>query len=199
MAVSVDGLLTHRQGLPFSDMNLFTDNVDPRDNLRNGMFNLKSRIHFEKMEILLLINEELHGPGIRVAGLFPQPHGCDAHCTSCSIIDDRRRRFLDNLLVSPLDGSIPLTHILHIPVMVGEYLNLNMMGIFDIFLYVDPLVGKSLFCFRLGHLIGLSKLRFTADNPHSLSPSSSGSLQKDRKSNLPCRLERFLLCFQRVD
>ncbi len=66
-------------------------------------------VDFQEIVIALVIDQELDRAGIGVMGHFGDAHGGLAHFFAQVLefaVDERGGRFLDQLLVAPLDGAI---------------------------------------------------------------------------------------------
>src|SRR5713101_3371385 len=56
------------------DANLQIDQVEPGDRFRHRMLHLQPRVHFEEIEVLLIIDKKLDRPRVAVTGCFGHPH-----------------------------------------------------------------------------------------------------------------------------
>ena len=74
--------------------------VEPRHFLGDGMLHLESRIHLEKVEFELLIDEELDRPGVVIAHAGGHPHRRLAHRPPHVVGEVCVGRLLDDLLVA---------------------------------------------------------------------------------------------------
>ena len=90
--------------------------------------------------------------------------------TSC---DTAWRRFLDELLMTPLQGTSALAQVNHVAKSVTQHLNFNMPGIADVSFHVKRVVAESRSCFRRCGAEGslhLLRIRHQLDPP----PTASG-------------------------
>ena len=58
--------------MALSNTNLGLHEVAHGDQLCNSMLNLDARIHFDEVEVALLIHEELNGTGVAIANVVGQ-------------------------------------------------------------------------------------------------------------------------------
>ena len=89
--------------LPCCDPDHLLDQIDPRNQLRDRMFDLKPRIHFEEVETLVLSGNKFDRTGRIVANGFGQRNGLFAHTRARLGVQQRRRRLLQDLLIAALD------------------------------------------------------------------------------------------------
>jgi DNA-binding LytR/AlgR family response regulator len=111
------------------------------------MFHLQARVHFEEIEILLLIDQEFHRAGIGVARRLRHFDGDFAHAPAHFGIDHRRWRFLQNFLVAALDGTFALAQVDNVPKLVSHDLEFNVPSTFQQFLKINVSIAKGRFGF----------------------------------------------------
>src|SRR6185312_12455840 len=66
MALEADVLLPHRKPTAGSDADLLVDQIDARDRLGHRVLHLKARVHFDEVELAVLV-EELDSARARIA------------------------------------------------------------------------------------------------------------------------------------
>ena len=59
--------LLDRQTLAGGDAQLPLHQVEPGRQLRHRMLHLQARIHFQEIEVAIAVDQEFHGPGVRIA------------------------------------------------------------------------------------------------------------------------------------
>ena len=118
------------------------DQIKPGSQFRDRMFHLQPRIHFEEIEILLLIDQEFDGAGIGVVRRLRDFDGDFAHPAAHVGIDNRRRRFFENFLMAPLNGALALAEPDRIAMLVGQNLHFDVPRIDDRFFDIDFAVAK---------------------------------------------------------
>src|SRR4029078_13159056 len=111
MACDSDLGLLEGERLSVGQRDLLFDEVDAGDHFRDGMLDLNAGIHFHEEEVMVFVDQEFYRPQIAVMHRF---HGLDSHPSDLAaklFIAGRRRRLLNDLLVSPLDGAIALAEV----------------------------------------------------------------------------------------
>src|SRR5690606_30671282 len=101
MAADLDVVLAVVQPVAVGDAQLLLDDVDARDHLGHRVFHLDARVHFDEVELPVLV-EELHGPGAAVADAAAGLHAALAQAPPRLGVDTRRRRLFQHLLVAAL-------------------------------------------------------------------------------------------------
>src|SRR5450759_2671052 len=130
--------LNKAQLLSPRDSKLFLNEINSGDHLRYGVFDLDSRVHFQKEKSLgILIDEKLHRPGILVSDLAAESYRSITDLLSQCARDFRRRRLFHHLLVAALQRAVTLAKVNDIAELVSEHLNFNMAGISTILLKIQ--------------------------------------------------------------
>src|SRR5690606_27974175 len=104
------------------------DEVEARDRLGHRMLHLEARVHLEKVVLRGWAgarDEELDGADVAIAGRPRCRDGRRAHGATQGRRDDRRRRFLDDLLVPALEGALALAEMDARAMCVGRDLYLD--------------------------------------------------------------------------
>ena len=154
------------EGIAFGDEDLSLDNIDAGDQLGDGMFHLNPRIHFDEVVITVFINEKLDGAGTAVFDGFCQSDGIDANAVSLEIGQEQRRRKLDDLLMSSLNGAIPFKKMDNVAVIVAQDLDFNMFGLFKIFFDKYRSIAESFGRFTDSGVIFFEQFLFVTDDAH---------------------------------
>ena len=149
------------------------------------MFDLNARVHFQKVEILVFVDDELDRAGGEIVHRAGQGDRLLAHCPTRVGIDKGRRRLFDDLLVAALDGAFALSQIKRIPMLVGEHLNFDMARFLDEFLDEDTIVGEARLRFVAGRSETLARFLVVPGNAHALAAAAGGSLDHHRIADLP--------------
>src|SRR5262249_26327306 len=144
--------LFDRQLFSGGDANLFADDVDAGDHLGNGVFDLQARVHFQKVEIPLPVDQKLDRAGAVLTGRAGDLDGGFAHSRAQVRVVETRRTFFDHLLVAALDGAFAFAQVYDIAVFVGQDLNLDVARALNEFLDVDRRVAERRHGFGAGHL-----------------------------------------------
>ena len=116
----------------------------------DGMLDLQPRVHLEEVEALVLAGDEFDRAGGIVVHGFGQRDRLLAHLAAGGLVEQRRRRFLDHLLVAALDRTFALAEIDHVAMLVAQHLDLDVAGIDDEFLDEDAVVAERGLGFGLG-------------------------------------------------
>src|SRR6185312_16063418 len=107
------------------------DQVDARDQLGHRMLDLQPRVHLQEVEALVLRGDELDRARRVVADRFRERDGLRSHRRARLLVEQRRRRLLDHLLIAPLDRALALAEVDDIAVLVAEHLDFDVAGIGD--------------------------------------------------------------------
>src|SRR5207244_9018372 len=103
-----------------------------------------------------------------------------------------RRRFLDDLLMSPLDRTFALEDMKVVAVRVAKNLELDMPRPTNVFFDKHPAVAKRSRCFARSRCPGPGQICRTFDQAHSLAAAPARSFDKNwifgiRRFTLPSR------------
>ena len=79
-----------------------------------------------------------------------------------------------------LDAAVSLTQVDHVAVVIGDDLEFNMTGFFDIFFNVDIRDAKGFFCLRLGGHERADQAYVIVANAHTAAAAAGGGLDDDR-------------------
>jgi hypothetical protein len=74
---------------------------------------------------LSLADDELHGAGALIVHRLGQRHRLLAHRLAGALVEERRRRFLDHLLVAALDRALALEQVDAVAEGVAHHLDLD--------------------------------------------------------------------------
>ena len=147
VAFELDVALGMAQRLAHRQHDLVADQVDAGDFLGDRMLDLDALVHFEEIKIALVIHDELDGAGVGVIGLLGDADGGFAHLLAQFlefVLDQRRGRLLDHFLIAALDGTIPLAQVDDVASVVAQDLELDVVGVLDVFLDVNAGVAEGL-------------------------------------------------------
>ena len=164
------------------DPDLLAHDVDPGDELRHRMLDLETAVDLDEVERAVRTDEELERACVAVADRLARARDRRLHCLSCLRIERRRRRFLDELLMSPLDRALALSQRQHATGSVAEHLNLDVTSGRDELLDVDRAVPER--SLRLGARPGegVFELVFREDEPHAFPSTSRRCFKQDWKA-----------------
>ena len=143
-------VLGERQGLPFGDSNLHLDQIDTRHHLGDGVLDLNSCVHLQKVRLAVFVDQELQGARVHVADLLRKSHRQRSHALAQILGHEGRRAFLDDLLVAPLYRALALEEMDGVSVHVGENLDFDVPRFQDRLFDVEAVVAKSTLRFASG-------------------------------------------------
>ena len=171
--------------LALRHLDLFLDQVDAGDHLRNRVLHLYAGVHLQEVEAsLVLVEYKLGRTGVFVFDGFGYPQGRLAQPLSELARQPRRRRLLDQFLVTALHRTVPLEQMDIIAAPVGQHLYFDMAGVGDKGFEVQTVVAKG----RTGLCCCLSEyglqVIWPVDRFHALAAASRRRLQQDRVSDL---------------
>ena len=119
-------VLGKRQRFTGRNQQLRFDEIDAGHHFRYRVFHLQARVHFQKVELAAVTEDELDRAGIRIAR---RGGDCDGRRTDFLAqrgVETGGRRLLDHFLEATLDGAVALAEVYAVPVLVGEDLDFDM-------------------------------------------------------------------------
>jgi hypothetical protein len=127
--------------------------------------------------------DEFHRPGVPVSSRARDASGSLANLFADISREDRRRRFLKDLLETPLHRTFPFEQVYDISEGISENLNLDMSWPFHKSLGIQSPVTEIALPFapRLSHRI--VKLGEVANNAHTLAASAGRGLDDKRRTD----------------
>lgn len=132
------GLRGDTEPATFRDPDLRLHDVNAGDHLGHGVLDLDARIDLDEVEgPISLIHQELDRAGSHVVRGRADLECRLAQRLPRGLVEIRRRRPFDHLLVAPLDRAIAFEQVEQVAVAVAEQLNLDMAGPADQFLEID--------------------------------------------------------------
>ena len=137
MAREGDLALPERQAFARGDPDLLLHDVDAGHHLRHRMLDLQPRVGFHEIEAAVRIHQKLERAGVRVLHRLRRVDHDAAHLAAHLLAERRRGRFLDQLLMAPLNRALALAEMDDRPVLVAEHLKLDVARRFDVLLDVD--------------------------------------------------------------
>ena len=114
----------------------------PGGHLGDRVLDLDAGVHLEEEVLALGRQQALDRPGAAVADRAGRLDGDLADPRAQLVVDRRRRRLLDELLVAALDRAVPLAEMDDVAVGVGEHLHLDVAWVLEVALDVDRRVGE---------------------------------------------------------
>ena len=119
-AVRADILLLQRQLLAGGDADHPFDQIDAVGEFGHRMLDLQPGVHLQEEEIAPLVDDELAGAGGVIAAGFGQPRRAQPHFTPSGIVEERRGRLLDDLLMAALNRAFAFIEVDNVAEPVAE-------------------------------------------------------------------------------
>ena len=148
------------------------------------MLDLEAGVHLEEVEGAVLPGDELDRAGGIVVHRLGERDRLLAHLAPRRLVEQRRRRFLDDLLVAALDRAFALAEIDDVAVLVAEHLDLDMARIDDEFLDEDAVVAEGGRGFRLRPRKAFRHLAGRMGDAHALAAAAGRRLDHHRIADL---------------
>lgn len=135
------------------------------------MLHLNPGIHLNEVGVAVRVHQKLAGAGVAVAHLLAQTNGTVKDLLPGGLGNGEGGRILHHLLVPALHGAVTVKQVHHIAVVVGQDLDLHVLGALQVFLNKDLVVAKSLLGFvnglleLLGHILFPETIRMPRPPP----------------------------------
>ena len=129
-------------GSPSAIEDLLAHEIEPGDQLGDRVLDLDARVHLHEEVLAVLREQALDRPGGAVAARARRVDADRADPRAQLVVDRRRRRLLDELLVAALDRAVALAEMDDVAVRVGEHLHLDVPRVDDQLLDVDVRVRE---------------------------------------------------------
>ena len=141
------------QGITFGNFNLGLHNIKAGNFFGNGMFNLNTRVNFNKVEVAVRGNEEFNRTGAEVINVFHQLNGCVADCLAQFGFKRKGRGNFHQFLVAALYGAVALEQMHNVALRIAQNLNFDMFRAFKVFFKVNFIAAESLHSFGFSHIV----------------------------------------------
>src|SRR6267142_5210639 len=162
---------------PGGNADLGLDQVHSRHKLGHRMLDLNARVHLDEIERSVLIHQKFDGSGIGIADVLQRLYNHSAKFHSLRRVHHRRRRFLHEFLVPPLDAALAFAKVDYFSVLVAQDLKLDVAGMFEKFFRVHVRRAKGLLRFTARRLVRCQQLLLAAHHAHASAAATGGSLQ----------------------
>ncbi len=176
-----EGLATGHTQLPFHQINA-------GNRLCHRMFHLQAGVHFHEPEPVLTqpvraIDDKLNRPRARITNRLSRAHCRIAHCLAHALGHARCRRFLNHLLVTTLQGTVPFKQ-MHRMGAIAKDLHLDMARRGHEFLNQHRIIAKGGFGFA--HRTGQSRIKIALClyQTHAFAAATGHSLNQHRIADL---------------
>ena len=171
--------LRDAQRIALRDADLLAHEVQAADGLRHRMLHLQAGVHLQEPEVPAA-EQELHGAGGGVPDGGRGLHGGGAHRLAQGVVEGRRGRLLDDLLVATLDRALALEAMHDVAPLVAQDLHFDVARPRQPALEEDRVVAegaRGLAPRRLDRRLEVVR-RF--HHPHALAAAARGGLDQQR-------------------
>ena len=182
--------LAERQLLSVSYANLFTYKINARDHLCDRVLDLQARVHLDEIEVSVFI-KELHRARAQIADLCDGLGDDRADLFTLRLVQGRRGRLFENLLVAALQRTIAFPQMRDVSMAVGDHLDFDMARLAEILLEIDGIVAKGSLGFGLRCTDGVLKVFLGLGDLHAPPAAASSGLHEHRIADLLGDLLRF--------
>ena len=108
----------------------------------DGMLHLKTCVHLQEIEVLMLITQELHSTSRAIIHSLSHHTSLFTHCSTCLLIQQNRRRFFHHLLITTLDRTFTFRECTVVAILISQYLNLDVTRFFNVLLNEHTIITK---------------------------------------------------------
>jgi hypothetical protein len=152
------------------------------------MLDLQPRVHFHEEEPVRPkpvgdIGDELHRARAAIIDGACRPHGSLAHRPAHLRRHARRRRFLDHLLVAPLQRAVPLEQMHGIAMPVAKHLDFDMARLHQVFFDQHRAVAEGRLSLPPRRLKRCAEILRPVDAAHALAATARPRLDQHRKAD----------------
>ena len=179
VAVPRHVVLRKGQRLAPGDQELEGHQVQAGDHFRYRVLDLQTGVHFEEIELAVLVNE-LHRPRVDVPARQGETDGGLAHGVGDRTSQAGGGRLFHQFLVASLHGAVARAEMDHVAVVVAEDLYLDVARPGQVFLQVALGPSKSPLRFPLRRLQCLGRLGGRGYDPHSAAAAAERRLDRHR-------------------
>jgi hypothetical protein len=172
-----------------TDLDLPLDEVQSGHHFRHRVLDLQARVHLHEEELVRRLrgHDEFDGTGADIAARPCGLDGRSAHPFAGRLVQQHRRRLLDDLLVTTLKAALALTEVDHVAVRVRQHLNLDMPRRGDEPFHEQRVVAERTLRLAARRLDRVGQLCRVGDQPHPLTTATGGRLEQQRIADLFCR------------
>ena len=157
----------------------FLDDVDAGDHLGNRVFDLYAGVHFNKVEMPVLV-EELEGAGATVADVDAGFNAAGLHFGAGFLVDARCWRFFQYLLVAALQRAIAVAEVNGVALAVRQHLDFHVARVGEEFFQIDHRVTERCTGFGAGQLGRLDQVFFVVHHAHAATTAAASGFDDHR-------------------
>ena len=145
------------------------------------MLDLEPGVHLEEPEAAVRVEQELDGRRVDEPGRLGGADRGGVELAALDLVEARRRRLLDELLVAALERAVTLAEGDDVTVGVADELDLDVTGRPDLALQVDGAVAERRAGLGRSGRQGRGQLVGRRDPAHAPSPATGGRLDQQRE------------------
>ncbi len=179
-AVAAHVLLRQGQPLAGRDADHQLDQIEAGDRLGDRVLDLQAGVHLEEIERLVPVDDELDRAGRLVLHGASELHRLLAHGDPRRLVEEWRRRLLDDLLVATLDRAFALVEVHDVAMGIAQNLDLDVPRILDELLDEHPVVAKRTLRLVSARGEAFAALDVVVRDAQALSPAAGGGLDHHR-------------------
>ena len=155
-------------------MNLRLYQIHSGNLLGDGMLHLHPGVGFHK-EVAAggRLHQKFKGANTQIVHLGGQGQGTVDNAITEGRIQPRRRRKFHQLLVTALQGAVPLPQMAHRPAAIPQHLHFDMPGSRDQLLHIDRVIAEGGLGLGLTTLIRRFQLRQVSDRSHTAATAAA--------------------------
>ena len=172
------------------DAQLLLHEVQAGDRLGNGMLHLQARVHFDEIELAVLV-EELDGADTFVAQRLHGHRNAVADLVALVRIEGGRVRLFPDLLVAALQRAVALAQVNGAALAVAQHLDLDVARLLEVLLDIDIAIAESGLRLRLGRAHGEFEIGLGASHLHAAPAAAGSGLDDDRIADVGGHAARF--------
>ena len=188
-----------RQGMSFCNKDLCTHKVNTCNHFCNGVLNLNTWVHFNKVVLTCLsINKKLNSTCINIVNVLCNFNSIRSESFDRLFGNRPSRSIFNNFLVAALERAVTLTEMHYITVLVSKNLNFNMLRLNKELFNKNILITKCLLSFIFNKLKLTAYIFLTVTAAHTASAAAGSSLENNGESIRNCFFNSFVGIFQRL-
>ena len=183
--------LAKRQWLAGGNFQLPFDQVKPRHHFGDRVFDLEACVHLHKIESAVLINNKLNRAGVPIRDGSSSGDRCITHAVACRIVQERRRRFLDDFLIAALYRAFTFTQLNEIAGIIAKDLKFYVARRDQVLFDNHPVIIERAGGHAPRTVEGRFEFLLRMDDAHALAATTGAGLDQHRKADFAgCCFER---------
>ncbi len=186
------------QGIALCHEDLRAHQINARDPLGNGVFDLDAGVHLDEIILAALIHEELQRAGVYVFDVFGDFHGVRADLFAQLLGHRPCRREFHDLLVAPLQGAVALAKMVAVAVFIRKHLHFDVLWLNKEFFDEDIAAAEGFFRLGTNQLKCGDDLLLAVAAAHTASAAAGCGLENDGEAVFLGFFKRLLPVLQRL-